>query len=1275
MTHLLRSALAPVVQRRRNYLFLRATVWIWAVLVLGGFFASRFAPPDERLYWALGIVVGAVFFGLQAWLWKDRWQPDYRQIARSIEQRHPELHALLITAVEQVPEAHTGELNFLQARVVQSAIDESRKHQWVNETPWSRWLLLLLLQVALLPALFLIGTRLISTGRFAPTVNGAPGAVVEPQVAVTPGDVELERGSGLIVTARFERQVPSAATLVIQPQNAPAERLELTRNLNDPVYGGGLPEVNGPFTYRVEYGDKATRDFTVKVFEHPRLERADATLTPPAYTKLPQKELLETRRVSGVEGSKTEVAFQLNKPVASAWLQAKDGSKLPLAVSREKALAQLKDFTLAASGAYELHLTDADGRANKLPETFAIDVLPNRRPELKRKLPRGDGRVSPLQEVQFEASAWDDFGLLGWGLSFTLPNGEDKEVALGTETAADQRVEGRHMLKLEPLHVSHDELISWHLWADDTGPDGKPRRTTSDIYFAEVRPFEEIFRVDDSGGGPPEGGGEGENITKLAELQKQIIAATWNLQRRDQPQEKKGAKLDFDKDLPVIRDNQSQAAEEAEALSEKLEQPKSKTIAEAALREMREAVDKLTQAQPAPTKLPDAVPPEQRAYAQLLKLAAHEFAVKKQRGGGGGEQQGGPKQEMLDQLELKEDRDRYETKSEAGEEKQVQQEQLAMLNRLKELAQRQQDINERIKELQTALQEAKSEAEREEAKRQLKRLQEEQQQMLADMDELKQSMEQAQNQGELAQEKERLEQSRREAQKAGEAMRQEKPTEALAAGTRSERELQELRDDFRKKNSTRFREQMRDLRADARQLSSRQEEIGNQLEEATKNKETALKALDAQDPREKLGEQLAQQQGALDKLQKGMREVSEQAETAEPLLARELYDSLRKSAQAGTDDTLKKSAALAARGYTSQAKPFEQKARKEVGELKEGVERAAEAVLGNEADALRQARQELDRLAEAINREIARARPDLAQNEKGKEGPGEGEKNPAEAKAGQEKTASKDGGEAKEPAEGENTQAAGAQKGAGKKAGEAGEKGEPKAEQNAAGEKGKLAGKGKEAGGQQGDGEKSEKGQGGESGKEPGPKSGKGAKGQTAGNGKGAGQPQTGPTGPTAGEPGSPSGEQAPGKPGSSLRELASGPLRPDRGAGGGGGDWRGGGIDHEEGPLTGENFVKWSDRLRNVEEMLETRELREQVAQIREDARTARAEFKRHANEPQWDLVKMKIGKPLAELRDRVAEELARKDSKESLVPIDRDPVPPKYAERVRRYYEELGK
>jgi len=110
-------------------------------------------------------------------------------------------------------------------------------------------------------------------------------------------------------------------------------------------------------------------------------------------------------------------------------------------------------------------------------------------------------------------------------------------------------------------------------------------------------------------------------------------------------------------------------------------------------------------------------------------------------------------------------------------------------------------------------------------------------------------------------------------------------------------------------------------------------------------------------------------------------------------------------------------------------------------------------------------------------------------------------------------------------------------------------------------------------------------------------------------------------------------------------------------------------------GPITGERFVEWSDRLRNVEEMVDDVNLRAEIARVREVAKGARAEFKRHSEAPNWDLVQTQIGKPLAELRTRLGEELARRESKENLVPIDRDSVPTKYAERVRRYYEELGR
>jgi hypothetical protein len=69
------------------------------------------------------------------------------------------------------------------------------------------------------------------------------------------------------------------------------------------------------------------------------------------------------------------------------------------------------------------------------------------------------------------------------------------------------------------------------------------------------------------------------------------------------------------------------------------------------------------------------------------------------------------------------------------------------------------------------------------------------------------------------------------------------------------------------------------------------------------------------------------------------------------------------------------------------------------------------------------------------------------------------------------------------------------------------------------------------------------------------------------------------------------------------------------------------------------------------------------------------RRDFTQDARKPDWTVVKLQIVQPLLEVRNRLAEELARRDPKDRLAPVDRDPVPGRFSESVRRYYEELGK
>src|SRR5204863_2076715 len=125
---LLKAQLEPVARRQRRWKRARGLVISWSILVALGFLLLLLQPNLGDLSpLTLPLLVGTVFITtILVWRRHSKWEPDYQAIARQIEQKHPELHALLLTAVEQKPDPATGKLNFLQERVVSEALSQSR---------------------------------------------------------------------------------------------------------------------------------------------------------------------------------------------------------------------------------------------------------------------------------------------------------------------------------------------------------------------------------------------------------------------------------------------------------------------------------------------------------------------------------------------------------------------------------------------------------------------------------------------------------------------------------------------------------------------------------------------------------------------------------------------------------------------------------------------------------------------------------------------------------------------------------------------------------------------------------------------------------------------------------------------------------------------------------------------------------------------------------------------------------------------------------------------
>lgn len=1302
----LRQQLSNVARRIGRLWMWRRLTWSWValtVLLVGWAIAGRpFVPASSWI-----VIVAAV--AAIVWIRSRVMATPKTEVARQIEQAFPDLNSRLLAALEQYPDIQTGRMNVLQRQVIAEAIHHSRMNDWADAVPSNQMTRAFLGQTLALASLVIVGAiamqatsgTLAARSKQSPAANQIAGD--QQNITVEPGNAELERGASLLVLARFGGSPPAEVVVTWKGGDEQVHQQSLTKSLDDPVFATRLPTIKENISYKIEYDGQSTVEYQITVYDLPALVRSDIGLTYPSYTGPESKLLEDAFDATVVEGTRVSIRCKVNKALTSAKLVEGNQSTFDLKVDPGDPTIYQVEFTPTKRMRLKLHLADEASRSNRDPEEFRIDVVPNRPPELKLAFPGKDVKVSPLEEVAIEANTIDDFGILEAGLVVQVVGRDPITIPLGKDLKGGEKHLLNSIQRLEDFRLQPDELVTYHLYAIDHGPDGQKRQTTSDVYFAEVRSFDEIYRqIDQQGAGemqssqkPPD------SVGKLLELQKQIIIATWKLAR--------GLNRTWagktTEQLTTIQDSQKQAIEKLEALREKLSQPQLQPIISSVKSAMEKAEQELGHAlgEKGFEPLTPAQAAEQQAFQGLLKLRSKEHLLVQSRAKGSGQQN--EEMEKMD-LELRRKQDRYESEKSGSkkEDNNVNREALAILDRLKELANRQEGLNQQLKDLEADMRQAKTEAEREEVERRLKRLREEQQQLLHDADDLRNKLNKSAQPEMVSDTKQQLEQTRQRMVDTAEKLREGQVSQALTSGTRAERELKQLHEDFRKQTAAQFADAMRSLREDARQLADREQQLGEQL---TQLNDDSRRTLRQSQERNQLQTEFRQQRQQTNDLVERAKQVVEQAETSEPLLAKQLYDTLRSTRETKLDQALNATEQLLKQGIIPEASKAEAQARTGIDQLKQGIEKAAESVLGNEVESLKRARRELAELSRQLEKEIESQNPDGKgaskpgtqpnpnANSQGSQQDGQGNgrqpgKNPGEANAdGQQQS---QGGKGDKPSDQQNGQPGqGSPSSQNSQNGQTPGSGQGQNQNQQPGQRGQGQQNGQggqnPGQGQQGQGQSQTPGQG----QQPGQGQGQGqnqGQGQGTGNGPGLDNERPGggegpngssdATAPTSAN-GNPDDPQGPRRGPAGLRTPRNG-GRPNSSPSPGrreiGNDNNTGGSpgNSQGGPLTGGNYAEFNERLRDVESMISDPQLQSEVQKVRDRARSARAEFKRHTQTPNWELVRTSVHQPMVELQQRLADEIAKRESPDTLVPVDRDPVPTRYRDLVRSYYERLG-
>ena len=469
--------------------------------------------------------------------------PSERRLARFIEERTPGLDQRLVSAVDVATARGDEPRPAFAALMVSDAANVVSSINPADIVPTNILRRSGLQAVAAVMLLVAVGVSGRTVGRQwwdALSLAFFPAYTV---LEVTPGDARVQEGATLTVEARL---VGNSAPVVAQLFRAQGDGDEDWAGAEMASDGRGaftvsLDGLKSSFRYRVVAGSAESKTYTVAVARAPKATRIDVEYVYPSLFGLAPRTEQDGGDIYAPRG--TQVRLRVYADMAAASGRLLLGDDMVVDLKPEGAGTVLTGVLQVESDTfYRVALADAEGLASRGDTEYFIRMMDDRPPEVHVVNPASDRRVTPLEEVDIEVEATDDFGVASLDLVYAIRGGAEAVVPIRVPPNQTS-VAGGRTLYLEDLDVRPGDFISYYVRVRDLAR-GKPSsEARSDIFFLEVRTFEEEFTLAQSQAAMG-GGASNPQLDDLVVAQKEIIVATWKLDRRSQAA--RGAKSEED---------------------------------------------------------------------------------------------------------------------------------------------------------------------------------------------------------------------------------------------------------------------------------------------------------------------------------------------------------------------------------------------------------------------------------------------------------------------------------------------------------------------------------------------------------------------------------------------------------------------------------------------------------------------------------------------------------------------------------------------------------
>ncbi|PKL84296.1 MAG: hypothetical protein CVV24_00360 [Ignavibacteriae bacterium HGW-Ignavibacteriae-3] len=441
------------------------------------------------LFWLslTGITAGLIFFVALPFI-KDiiyYSRPDFIEVSKTVGAHFPEIKDELANAVQIINERNSHYSDKLVDAAFKNVYEKSEKLDFKSLVQFSstkrlfRICLIVLtasiITVSITPGLDSAVHRLINFGtNFSPPPKFL--------FSVIPGNLEISKGDNVKIIIKTEAEQQSEIFLSTKSEE---QSEHIVKKLSPDSLGNFNYEefsVKSSFEYFASAGKIKSESYMISVVNRPAITGFEITISPPAYSQMPDQIQKDNGNISAMPGSILKIALNSSRELSKAVISFSDNTRKNMSVSSAKSSIIFPVFKEAN---YQILIEDKQGFVNLNPITYSIKLLTDASPSIEMLSPDQNIKLANETKISLVSKISDDYGFSRMNLNYRLSASKYRQI---TDEFTKIPITISNQLKEDEIYFVWDlgqlvlaegEVIAYYLEVFDNdivnGP--KPART------------------------------------------------------------------------------------------------------------------------------------------------------------------------------------------------------------------------------------------------------------------------------------------------------------------------------------------------------------------------------------------------------------------------------------------------------------------------------------------------------------------------------------------------------------------------------------------------------------------------------------------------------------------------------------------------------------------------------------------------------------------------------------------------------------------------------